>query len=227
MSLLLLILLAAAFAVMQLLLGGTRLLFALPADALLGVAAVLSILRRKRARAVPDGFCLASTVLFAAAVVGRAWFSPVAYLAWPDAFSVTAALLGYLLVAVHLTDPTRRLAFLGVLLALAVAQLLVGARQFVGGDGFMLPRWENTVLYFVRSPAYDGRASGFYICPNHLAGYLEVVGGLALAVALWARVRPGVRRRMKIDPGGAAQLRSTPFLDTAVACRLREPPSGT
>lgn len=193
MSLLLLFLLAAAFAVMQLLLGGTRLLFALPADALLGLAAGLSILRWKRARSVPDGFCVVSAVLFAAAIVARGVLSPVPYLAWPDIFSVAGSLVVYLLVACHLTDPARRLGLLGVLLVLAMAQLLVGARQFTGGDDFMLLRWDGSVLNFVRSAVYRGRASGLYICPNHLAGYLEVVGVLALAAALWARVRPWVR----------------------------------
>ena len=190
---LLLFLLAAAFTVMQLLLGGTRLLFALPADALLGLAAVLSVLRWKRARAVPDGACVVSAVIFATAIVARGLLSPVPYLAWADLFSVAAALVVYLLVTCHLTDPARRLGLLGVLLVVAMGQLLVGVRQFTGGDDFMLLRWDDSVLNFVRSASYRGRASGLYICPNHLAGLLEVLGALALAATLWARVRPWFR----------------------------------
>ena len=40
---------------------------------------------------------------------------------------------------------------------------------------------------------YLGRASGLYICPDHLAGYLEVVGCLSLAMAGWSRCRAWVK----------------------------------
>lgn len=186
-------LLGAAFVVEQLLVGGTRLLFALPADVLVGLAAVLSVFLLTKRRPSPDGLCLLAATGFAGYVVGRTLFSPVAYLAWPDAFSAAAALAVYLLVACYLTEPSRRLGLLGMLLVLAGVQLLVGARQFSGGDGFMLVRWPGTVFNFIRPAIYGGRASGLYICPNHLAGYLEIVGCLALSVACWGRVRGWVR----------------------------------
>ncbi|MGI8435953.1 MAG: O-antigen ligase family protein, partial [Chthoniobacterales bacterium] len=34
---------------------------------------------------------------------------------------------------------------------------------------------------------YGRRASGFYICPNHLAGLLEVVGVMGLSIVCWSR----------------------------------------
>src|SRR6201999_4096797 len=34
---------------------------------------------------------------------------------------------------------------------------------------------------------YGRRASGFYICPNHLAGLLEILGVFGLSISLWSR----------------------------------------
>jgi O-antigen ligase len=89
-------------------------------------------------------------------------------------------LVVYLLTACYLTDPRRRLWLLLVLLFIAALNLAVAARQFSNGDDYMLSG-------FIRSTAYRGRGSGFYICPDHLAGFLEVVGSLALALAIWSR----------------------------------------
>ncbi len=71
-------------------------------------------------------------------------------------------------------------------MVLAGGNLVVGARQFADGDSYML-------FWFVRSEQYLGRASGFYICPDHLAGFLEVVGCLSLSMALWGRLRGWVK----------------------------------
>ncbi len=99
---------------------------------------------------------------------------------------VQAALIVYLVTACYLADPGRRLWILGWLLILALLNVAVGARQFVVGDDFMLNG-------MVRSAQYAGRASGLYICPDHLAGYLEVVGLLALSATLWSRCQTWVK----------------------------------
>lgn len=173
-------------AVMQCLIGGTRLLFCLPALGILALAAVASLRDFRRPKLQPDFLCLSATAAFFGYLIVRAFTSPVVYLAQSDLFTILGSLTVYLLVACHITDPRRRLWILGGLLVLAGLNLAVGARQFASGTGYML-------FGFLRSDAYLGRASGLYICPNHLAGYLEVVGLLTLAAALWSRLRPWIK----------------------------------
>ncbi|HEY6167194.1 MAG TPA: O-antigen ligase family protein [Verrucomicrobiae bacterium] len=45
----------------------------------------------------------------------------------------------------------------------------------------------NRVWTFIRPAVYGGRGSGTYICPNHFAGFLEMVLPLGLAFALAGR----------------------------------------
>ncbi len=50
-----------------------------------------------------------------------------------------------------------------------------------------------TVISKESPEQYDDRASGTFVCPNHLAGYLEMIFPLALVVCLYARFVMGVR----------------------------------
>jgi O-antigen ligase len=173
-------LLGIAFSGVEYLIGGTRLLFSLPIDGVFALAGLLSVIELRRSKVRPNGLCLASSALFFGYILWRALVSPVVYLAWFDEFMVLGALIVYLLTACYFTDPRRRLWLLFVLLALAGVNLAVAARQFSVGDDYMLSG-------FIRSQAYRGRGSGLYICPDHLAGFLEVVGSLALATGIWSR----------------------------------------
>ena len=49
------------------------------------------------------------------------------------------------------------------------------------------------LLPWIFRPNYGFRASGFYICPNHLAGLLEILALFALSVLFWGRGRVWVR----------------------------------
>ena len=174
------ILFAASFAVIQLLIGGTRLLFSLPAYGLLGLMAILALLSVGRPRPQPSQICLLSSAIFFGYVLVRAILSPVEYLARPDIYSVLGCLLVYLFVACLFTDAKQRTWFLFFLLALATAHVAVGALQFRDGNNFM-------PFSFLQRYDYGRRASGFYICPNHLAGLLEVLGVFGLSIAAWGR----------------------------------------
>ncbi len=194
MSIVVAVLIWAGFAVAQALIGGTRLLFGLPAFAILGLAAVLAVFGwRKRRRIRVDQFCVLAALVFAGIIVGRAWWSPVVYLARPDLLLAVAALATYLLSSFVVTDPKVRVWLSVGILGLSLVQMAVGAVQFARGDNFMLFQWEGTLLDFIRSSDYTGRASGLYICPNHLAGNLEVVGVMILSVAAWGRFRVWVK----------------------------------
>jgi len=172
--------LGAALALIQILIGGMRLLFSLPAYALLAVAAFLSIMLFRRARLPPDRLCLWSTAIFFSYILIRALLSPVAYLARPDIYSVLGGLIVYFLVVWVVIETRLRMLALAFLLVVAVVHVAIGAVQFRNGDNFML-------IPFLQRFDYEWRASGFYICPNHLAGMLEVVGAFGLAIATWSR----------------------------------------
>jgi O-antigen ligase len=51
----------------------------------------------------------------------------------------------------------------------------------------------NHVLWVQQYPGYVGRGSGTYICPNHLAGLLEMILPLALAFTLTGRSKPAAK----------------------------------
>ena len=174
------ILLATAFLACQALIGGTRLLFAFPAYAILAVVGVLALFSFRRINSIPNRVALLSTCLFAAYILGRAFLSPTPYLARFDIYPLLGGLIVYFVTALVLTDGRKRMLVISILLAGAVVQVVIGAIQFRNGDNWMpfgfLPRFD-----------YAGRASGFYVCPNHLAGMLEVVGILGLSLTFFSR----------------------------------------
>ncbi|MDR3406690.1 MAG: O-antigen ligase family protein [Chthoniobacter sp.] len=108
------------------------------------------------------------------------------YLARADLFMILGAVLVYLLTVMDHTDTRRRLVLVALLLLCALVHIAIGAIQFKQADNFML-------LPGIMRPSYEWRASGFYICPNHLAGLLEMLAMLALGQAFWGNSRPAIR----------------------------------
>ena len=183
---------AAAWLLIQCLIGGTRLLFSLPAYGLLAVGALLTLASFRLPRIRPgvpppashtlNPFCLLSTLLLGAWILLRASRSPVQYLALPDFFMMIGCLMAYLLTVYHLTSLRDRTILLGVLWALAAFQVWCGLIQFLQDPNFMpfgLLRAQNTQNI--------QRASGLFISPNHFAGFLEAVAILSLSMAVWSR----------------------------------------
>ncbi len=68
----------------------------------------------------------------------------------------------------------------GALIAVATFAAMYAVSQFLTKSGH--------VWHFVRPASYAGRGSGTYICPNHLAGLLEIALPLALAYLLSGRL---------------------------------------
>jgi O-antigen ligase len=178
-------LVAAAFLVVESLFGGVKLLFSLPAYGLLGIAAVLTILSWKPQKAIARPQCLICSAIFFSYIVGRCWFSPIEYLARRDFFMVLGSLMVYLITALLMVKSQHRMQLLGVLLVVAIAQTAVGFIQFKNGDNFMLFGYQRY--------DYQRRASGQYGCPNHLAGYLEVVALFGLSLVVWSKSRHWVK----------------------------------
>ncbi|MGZ4982734.1 MAG: O-antigen ligase family protein [Chthoniobacterales bacterium] len=175
------LLLITAFVAIQVMIGGTRMVFSLPSYALLAVVGLLSILSLRRMKPAPSMWCLSISTAFFAYILARAYLSPMPYIARSDLYSVLAGLVVYFYTACILTNARQRMIFLGCLLALAIGHALIGASQFRDGKNFMPIPW-------LQRYDYGARASGFYICPNHLAGLLEALGVLGLSLVCWSRL---------------------------------------
>jgi O-antigen ligase len=170
----------AALLTMQALIGGGRFVYALPAYALVALAGALSLLSLGATRPSSDRICFLSAAVFFGYVILRAIFSPAPYLARTDIALVLGALVVYGLTSCYLTSAKTRMSILAFLLAAALAHVLVGVIQFRNGNNFM-------PLHFLQRFDYGRRASGFYICPDHLAGLLEVLGIFGLSIVCWSR----------------------------------------
>ncbi len=173
-------LLAAALVLIQILIGGTRLIFGFPSYALLALVALLTLFLLRQPRPRPAQLCLISSAIFFGYILVRAFCSPVVYTARPDIYSVIGGLIVYWFIALVCTSARARCWIVIVLLALALVHVLIGAIQFRDGRNFML-------IEFLQRVDYGRRASGFYVCPNHLAGALEVIAIFGMSLVCWSR----------------------------------------
>jgi tetratricopeptide (TPR) repeat protein len=169
----------------QVRLGGTRPAHAYPGYLLVAGAGLLSVLAIGVKRRVPNWGVLLCTTLFFGYLLVRGFLSPLRFLATSNLLLILVALITYTLSAVFLTEVRTRLLLIGGFLILEVGHLWVGLTQYISGNNW-LP------LDYVR-PDYGSRASGFYVCPNHLAGFLETLALLLLAIALFGRGKVWLR----------------------------------
>ena len=187
MSIVLLVLTALALIAIQLLLGGPSLIFCLPGYAVLACAALLGAFPVRRPTAsMASRACLVAAVICFGYLIARSVASPDKYLARMDLYMFIAAVAVYALFALAITSSRLRVAFVVILFGLAAGNVAIGVIQFFKGHDFML-------LGFLTRGEYGSRASGLYGCPNHLAGFLEIVMLFALSLACWGRWRTGPR----------------------------------
>ena len=93
---------------------------------------------------------------------------------------VLAASITYLIFAFTLTSSRVRARLVFLLLVVAAVNSVIGGIQFFKGHNFM-------PFEFLLRGNYGSRASGFYGCPNHLAGFLEIMMLFGLSLACWGR----------------------------------------
>ena len=101
------------------------------------------------------------------------FLSPYEYLTRMELFQVCLFALIYFIAANNVNRGRERTIVISILLLLATLEAMYGIWQ-----GFTQ---SDAVLNMVRPRAYSSRASGTYVCPNHLAGFLEMILGFALA----------------------------------------------
>lgn len=179
-------LLASVLVVLQCYLSGSRPAFSLPAFLAIGATAILAIFAHPGRLERAGRWCVAVTGGCFAYLLLRASGSPVEYLARPDFYLALACLAVYFLHVFFITSATDRLSIVWLLLILAGVEVVIGTRQFVGNDWlpFGLKRSVETTTV---------RASGTFVNPAHLAGFLEIVAPFALALAFWGARKTWVR----------------------------------
>lgn len=127
---------------------------------------------------------------FTAYAIGRYLTADIEYVARQELLRVlTYALIFFIIVNnLYRQDSVQLVSLTVVFLGMAIS--VYAAYQFLSGDNRV---WTHA------SP-YKGRAGGTYICPNHLAGLLEMLLPLALAYVVAGRLR----QVMKVLVGYAA-----------------------
>ncbi len=176
----------------QILMGGFNLLFSLPGYTLVALGMVLTIfLPRRRLGTGGNLPAVTSAILLAGYVAVRSLNSPVAYLARMDFFMVLAALAVYLFTVLFLKTARQRYWVIYSLFGLAILNTAAGLLQFTKGNHFMLMWYwpDGWLIPKLFRPDYGWRASGFFGCPNYLAGFLETLGLVTLSLCLLGRGR--------------------------------------
>ena len=181
MRVLILVLVALTFVVAQVLIGGTRMVFALPGLELLAFAAVLAVWPKLKTARGASVAAVVSALLFVAYVVVRNRLSLVESIGRMQLVIAIGSFLVYGLIALILYRPEDRRRLVWVWLALAVAQTVIGAIQFKEGNQWMPISWLQ------RGDDW-WRASGQFISPNHFAGFLELTALMAASFVIWGRV---------------------------------------
>jgi len=170
-------LISAALLVIQLCISGTRMVWSLPAYAIIAVAGLLAVFSKRESISSAARWCLIVSGVFFSYIIWRAANSPVEYVARHDLYMVLACLIVYLLTIFNLRDPKLRTMILITLFLLALVEVVIGIRQFRVGDEWM--------PFGLIRQAGSHRASGTFISSIHLAGFLEAVAPFALALAIW------------------------------------------
>ena len=176
----------AGVACTQVCLGGTRPALAYPGYLLIACGGLFSVVVLGTKRYLPGWGTLLSTCLFFGYLLIRGLFSPLAFLASANALLILAALTIYTLSAAIFTSVQSRLLLIIGFLCLEAGHLWLGLTQFASGNKWL-------AFDYLRPASYGPRASGFYTCPDHLAGFLEMLALMLLAIGFFARVKAWVR----------------------------------
>jgi O-antigen ligase len=112
-------------------------------------------------------------LLFLGYALARFLTAPIEYEGRVEMFQLALCAAVYFICANEFRSPTHRRALVFLLAALAVFESMYGIWQAVTKT--------DAIFHWVRSESYRGRASGTYVCPNHLAGCLEIILGLIVA----------------------------------------------
>ena len=182
-----LLFLAAALVWIECFIGGTRLVYSIPAYALISVAAVLTLAGVRGRETPPDAFCLGSTLLLGGWILFRSSHSPVDYLALRDFYMMLGCLMVYLLTAFYFGGTREKVILVFVLGAIAALEVWCGFIQFFKDQQFMLFGQMRGGV------SVNWRASGMFVNSNHFACFVATVAVVFLCFGIWGSQRIWVK----------------------------------
>jgi O-antigen ligase len=168
--------------------GALEPFLALPAYALVGVAALL---------AIPAGV----RNVFSAPGAGIAVLAFVAWIAWRclalppdpalaevDFVAMLGCVAAWAAVTMGLSDNRSRFVWLALFIAIGLGQAGVAAWQ-MSQRGFSMPFWWSEELRAIYEGRFWTRARGLFLNPNQFAWMMNALALLTLSVGAWGRVR--------------------------------------
>jgi O-antigen ligase len=117
----------------------------------------------------------------------RYFTSSIEYEARLELFQVVLCTAVYFVCANEFGTPQHRRILILVLAGLAVFESMYGVWQALSKS--------DAIFHWGRPTAYQGRASGTFICPNHLAGCLEIILGLVAARVAYVKAEAATFER--------------------------------
>jgi O-antigen ligase len=120
-------------------------------------------------------------VAFAAYAAARYLTADIEYIARREFIRILVYSFLFLIIVnnLHRQESTQIISFTMIVLAAGISCYAI--YQFLTGSEY--------VWYFLKPDIYKGRAGGTYICPNHLAGFVEMLLPLAVSYTLLGRGR--------------------------------------
>ena len=157
------------------LLGGVNPVFATPSIALLLLVSVVWVVGNARDQKQTWSWTSLDGALgmFLAYAGVRCLASQLEYEARNELISITCCGMAYFISAKGFCSKRHRRLFVLLLMVFALFQAGFGIWQLFAKSDFIF-HWERPELY-------NGRGSGTFVCPNHLAGFLEMSLGLVAA----------------------------------------------
>lgn len=183
------------FLILEVCIGGARLLYAVPGVSLVAVAAVLSAWPGLKTSRRADLPALVAACAFSLYILFRNRFSDIEYIARLQFTIMAGCLMIYLLFALVMTKPADRTRLFVFLVFLALLQLWPALVQFSQRNDWMPLPWAQRRGFY--TGIHEWRASGFFISPNNLAGYMEAVSLIAMSFVIWGK-SSGVLRIMTV-----------------------------
>jgi O-antigen ligase len=162
--------------------------FSVPGDILLAVAALPTLWAIVKNPSPTAPASLAAVVVFLAYVVWRCAHARDPYLGRVEMGFALSAGLAFVIAYGALTDSRSRFLFLGIVLAGALAQAIVGFIQFAKGGPIAPWGWFSLDLRQFYDGRFTTRSHGFYINPNHFSWLMGWATLLCVSLAAWARM---------------------------------------